>query len=180
MSIALSIGIEMNAKRRRWRAPFRFRIGLGLALLAAWTLCALFAVSISGQEPVAYDIYERHHAPSRAHYFGTDDLGRDIFGRVLYGARFTLGIGYTVSITTMVIGSAVGTLISYQPTLDRAIMRFLDAISAVPGLILALAILAVHGPGRNALVLSLTLALMPLVTRAVRARATPLRRAPYV
>ena len=123
MSIPPSNGSDPLPSRSKQQSQIQFRIAAGIFLLIAWTLCGLFAVSIAGHEPEEYDMCQRHLSPARAHPWGTVDLGHAVFGRVLYGTRFTLGIGYAVTIVTLSVGTVLGSIPCYSRRLDRLITR---------------------------------------------------------
>jgi len=121
---------------------------LGLGIILALLLVAAFAPWIAGQSPIAQDLAARLQEPSGEHLFGTDELGRDIFARVVWGARITLTIVAMVVVTVAPLGLVVGTAAGYfGGWFDAVLMRITDIFLAFPRLILALAFVAALGPG---------------------------------
>ena len=121
-------------------------------------LSAAFAPVLTPHDPTFLDPAVRLQGPSREHPLGTDDRGRDIFSRVIYGGRVSLMIGVSVTLAAALIGSALGLMSGYFPRLDTPIMRTLDGLMAFPSILLAIAIMAslgtvggqcLHRPGRR-------------------------------
>ena len=119
--------------------------------------------------------------PSLDHWFGTDDLGRDIFSRVLYGARYTLGIGLLSTVLSAVIGIVMGAVAGYfGGTIDSCLMRFLDIFQAFPSLVLAMAFCAVFGTGVDKCILALGITGVPGFARLMRANILRIRNMEYI
>src|SRR5574341_1423347 len=129
--------------RRLWRNRLAVT-GFGLLLLVLFG--ALFAGMLSSYDPLTMTVMERTRAPSLRHLMGTDNFGRDIFSRVLYGARLSLEVGVAVMLLTVAAGVLFGLLSGYFPRLDGPIMRVMDAMMAFPAILFAIAIMAVLGP----------------------------------
>lgn len=153
----------------------------GLALIAAICLLALLAPLLAGTDPDAQLLTERLQPPSAGYWFGTDNLGRDIFSRVLYGSRVTLVIVLAAALTVAPIGLAIGITSGYFGRwVDIVLMRVTDIFMAFPRLILALAFVAVLGPGIENAVLAIALTAWPPYARLARAETLSLRRREFV
>lgn len=153
---------------------------LALALLALVVLAAVFAPTLAPAAPTRMDIAHRLAPPGARHPLGSDDFGRDVLSRLLYGARLSLGVGaLTVALATalgLAIGLAAGTL----RRLDAALMRFTDALMAFPDILLAIALMAGLGPSVANVVLALGIVYTPRVARVVRGATLVLRELPFV
>jgi peptide/nickel transport system permease protein len=154
---------------------------MGLLVVALWLLIALLAPAIAPYSPVEQRLAERLSPPSLKHPFGTDELGRDVFSRVLYGARISLPIGFGVVILTAALGTTLGAVAGFVGGLvDEFIMRLCDAVLAFPSLILAMAITAALGPGLQNAMLAIVLVLWPEYARLMRGQVLALREMEYV
>ena len=153
----------------------------GLLIVLGWVIAALFAPALAPHSPLEQRLDERLAPPSVRHPFGTDELGRDVLSRVLYGARLSIPAGFVVVVLTALLGSALGMVSGYAGGLtDEVIMRVCDAMLAFPSLILAMAITTALGPGlRNAL-LAIVLVLWPEYARIIRAQVLSIRGMEYI
>ncbi|GBD10013.1 putative D,D-dipeptide transport system permease protein DdpC [Candidatus Thermoflexus japonica] len=170
-------------QRRGWLRDLRRSptLLIGLLLISLWAMAALLAPLIAPYSPVEQRLSERLSPPSAKHLFGTDELGRDVFSRVLYGARISLPIGLGVVALTALLGTALGAVAGFVGGLvDELIMRFCDAVLAFPSLILAMAITAALGPGLNNAMLAIVLVLWPEYARLMRGQVLYLRELEYV
>jgi len=153
--------------------------GLLIVLLLLFT--AAFAPWIASHDPLATDLAGRLQPPSGAYWFGTDHLGRDIYSRVVYGSRITLMIVFLVSILIGPIGMAVGLVSGYfGGWVDRTLMMVTDIVMAFPRLILALAFVAVLGPGIENAVIAVAITGWPPYARLARAETLSLRRREFI
>ncbi|MBI4922421.1 MAG: ABC transporter permease [Devosia nanyangense] len=155
---------------------------VGLMIVALLVLSAVFAPWLSlGKSPLDQDLAGRLAAPSAAHWFGTDELGRDIFSRTLYGARVTLTIVFLVSVVVAPIGLIVGTLAGYLGGwVDVVLMRITDIFLAFPRLILALAFAAALGPGIENAVIAISLTAWPPYARIARSETMAIARSDFI
>ena len=154
----------------------------GLLIVSSLVLIALFAPWIAGQvSPNAQDLATRLGAPSSTHWFGTDELGRDIYVRTVHGARVTLTIVMLVSVVVAPIGLAVGTTAGYLGGwVDAVLMRITDIFLAFPRLVLALAFAAALGPGIENAVIAISLTAWPPYARIARAETVTFARSDFI
>src|SRR5690606_22295212 len=122
----------------------------------------------------------RFRPPSAAHWFGTDMYGRDIFARVLYGAHISLWIGAAVAFLSGAGGAVIGLLAGYFRRADAILMRIMDALMALPAILLAVGITARLGPQTGSVIVALSVASLPRAARVVRAAALVVREQGYV
>lgn len=154
---------------------------IGLLIIGGWIVLALIAPQIAPYEPLKQNLDDRLQEPSRNHYFGTDELGRDIFSRVLYGGRITIPAGFAVIVFSGVVGSVVGAIAGYMGGLwDEAIMRFTELFQAFPTIILALAVTAALGPAIENAVLALVIVWWPRFARLMRGMVLSIKELDYV
>lgn len=153
----------------------------GLLIVLGWVAAAVFAPALAPHSPLEQRLDERLASPSARHLFGTDELGRDVLSRVLYGARLSIPAAFLVVVVTALLGGALGMVSGYAGGLtDEVIMRVCDAMLAFPSLILAMAITTALGPGlRNAL-LAIVLVLWPEYARIIRAQVLSIRGMEYI
>jgi peptide/nickel transport system permease protein len=153
----------------------------GLAVIAILIISAAFAPLIATHNPYAQDLTATLQAPSWAHYFGTDELGRDVFSRLVYGSRISLTIIGLVAVIVGPIGLAVGTIAGYfGGWFDTVLMRITDIFLSFPGLILSLAFVAALGAGLENAIVAIALTSWPPIARLARAETLTLRGADYV
>jgi len=153
---------------------------LGMILLAIIVLLAVAAPLATPYSPTALKVLDRLKGPSAAHWFGTDELGRDIFARVIYGGRYSLAIGALVVALSIAAGVLMGLLAGYFSRLDGPIMRIVDAMMSLPDILLAIAFVAVLGPSMANVILALSIVYAPRVARVVRASTLVVRELLFV
>jgi peptide/nickel transport system permease protein len=154
----------------------------GLVIVVLLIVVAAFAPWLSlGHSPIDQELANRLAAPSAAHWFGTDELGRDILSRTLFGARATLSIVLLVSVVVVPIGLTVGTVAGYRGGwIDRILMRITDIFLAFPRLILALAFAAALGPGIENAVIAISLTSWPPYARIARSETLAIARSDFI
>jgi peptide/nickel transport system permease protein len=153
----------------------------GVIIVLALILMAIFASWIAGQSPYAQLLTARLEPPSMEHWFGTDELGRDIFSRIIYGSRITLLIIFLVSIVVLPVGLLIGTVAGYfGGVLDMFLMRVTDIFLAFPRLVMALAFAAALGPGIENAVLAISITAWPPYARLARAETMTIRRSDFI
>jgi peptide/nickel transport system permease protein len=154
---------------------------LGLFLLSVVGLGVLLAPVIARYNPNSIDVEALNLLPSGMHPFGTDFLGRDLWARTLYGGRLSLAVGFSVVAIESVFGVAFGLLAGYAgKVVDSIIMRFMDVLLAVPGLLLALGIIAVLGTGLESAVIALGVGGIPFYARLTRGMTLKIQEQEYV
>lgn len=141
---------------------------------------ALFAPLLSPYDPLKMEIQDRMQGPNSQHWFGTDDFGRDILSRVIYGTQISMGVGFNVVLITSIVGIFLGIFSAFYRVLDNIIMRINDGLMAFPEILLAIAIVAALGPGKENVIIALSIVYTPLVARIVRAQAIVEREKVYV
>jgi peptide/nickel transport system permease protein len=157
--------------RERWHAACRSpTLIAGLLILAFWIVCALLGADITPRDPYADDLLATLSPPSTAHWFGTDQLGRDIFSRVIVGARDILIVAPLATLLGTVLGTALGLSIGFfRGVLDDVVSRIIEALQALPLVIVALMALAAVGTSNVTVVLVIGFVFTPLIARTVRA-----------
>jgi peptide/nickel transport system permease protein len=185
----MSTAITAVATSRPSRSPAAILVGklfrrklvlAGAAILVIVTLLALFAPWVTPYEPMAMKIIDRMQSPRAAHWFGTDELGRDVFSRVVFGARYSLAIGASVVLISVTGGVLLGLVAGFFRRLDGPIMRFVDAMMSFPDILLAIALVAVLGASITNVILALAIVYTPRVARVVRASTLVVRELLFI
>ncbi|WP_226093358.1 nickel transporter permease [Dickeya oryzae] len=182
---------EAPATRRQavWGQRYRLWLGfrtnplavIGLIIIAVVMLLALVAPWLAPYDPGFQNLSNRLAAPSAAHWFGTDELGRDVFSRIVYGGRTTLGMVLAVVALTAPIGLLVGCIAGYAGGwLDKILMRLTDIFLAFPRLVLALAFVAALKPGVESAILAIALTAWPPYARLARAETLQFRHTDFI
>jgi peptide/nickel transport system permease protein len=154
-------------------------IGFVVAVLLA--LMAIFAPLITPYPYAKQDLSHTRAAPSAQHYFGTDELGRDIFSRVVWGSRFSLSVGVLAVLLGTTVGMVFGAFAGYfGGVVDGLIMRFVDILQSIPGILLAITISVVLGPGLFNTLLALSVGGIPMACRLLRASILGIRHQEYL
>lgn len=189
---ALDLAASRTQRRgRRWwqsrarsgnvRSPWRQPLAIvGLAVIIAWALVAVFAPLIAPHDPIAQDS-PLFLSPGAHSWFGTDELGRDVLSRVVYGTRITLPLAALLVVASMIIGSVLGGLAGLLGgAVDTVIMRTADLVFAFPGIILAMAVTAALGPQLRNAVIAVVVVSWPIYARLVRGLVLSARTSQYV
>ena len=155
-------------------------IGLGAVILLLVLAAAAAAPSLAPYDPLDIQPAERLHRPGQLHPFGTDEFGRDILSRVLFGARLSLLVGGLVTAASITVGTVIGLVAGSSPRADRVIMRIMDGVMAFPDILLAIALMAALGPSVRNVVLALAFVYTPRVARVVRASVLVVVNQDYV
>lgn len=176
---------ERSPERPSVRAIRRFRRHklalVGLVVLGLLLLCAAFPGWIAPYEPLAIEMADRLQPPSAAHWFGTDDFGRDILARIIYGARISLQVGIIAVGIAASVGIPLGLIAGYFGGLvDAVIMRCMDVIFAFPAILLAITIMALLGPSTTNVMIAIGIVYIPIFARLVRGSTLALKAQEYV
>lgn len=155
-------------------------IAFGSALVLLMIFVAVFAPWLWTKDPTALAPALRTREPSAEWWFGTDMLGRDVYSRVLYGTRVSLTVGFAVAICSSVIGLTIGLISGFIRVADAVIMRIMDGMMSIPSILLAIALMALTRGSVGNVVLAITIAEIPRVSRLVRGVVLSLREQPYV
>lgn len=154
---------------------------LSLVVLLGLIICAIFADYIA---PYPYDLQDYDHTfefPSRQHLLGTDNFGRDILGRIIYGSRISLIVGFSSIIVAIIFGGLLGAISGYYGNkVDNAIMRAMDVLMAIPGMLLAISLAAALKPGLMNLVIAIAIADVPGYARVVRASVLTIKEQEFI
>jgi peptide/nickel transport system permease protein len=155
-------------------------VAIGGGLVLVLILMALLAPFLATVDPTALAPARRTRAPSPEYWFGTDMLGRDIYSRVLYGARVSLLVGFTVAILSSLIGLTIGLFSGFLRWADGIVMRVMDGLMSIPQILLAIALMALTRGSVGNVIMAITIAEIPRVSRLVRGVVLSLREQPYV
>ncbi|MDP3670867.1 MAG: ABC transporter permease [Telluria sp.] len=174
--------IERQARQPRWlrfskRHPM---LVFGLVLLLIMVLLAVFAPWLTAHDPTEMNVIERLKPASVAHVFGTDAMGRDIFSRTLHGARVSLLVGFCVALLSVAIGIVIGTVAGFSRWIDAIVMRIMDGMMAIPGILLAVALMTLIQASVQTVIIAIALPEIPRVVRLVRALVLTIREQPYI
>ncbi len=183
MSGTLQAPSRSNSRWRQLVSTFNYNklswVGLGLFFLLA--LLALCAPLIAPYHPIDQSIMDRMQPPSMDHWFGTDQFGRDLFTRALYGARVSLFVGTVSVLLGMLIGGSLGVIAGYFGKLtDLIIMRIMDVMLSFPTLIMGIIIVALLGPSLPNVIIAITATLIPKFARVARAPTITIRERAYI
>jgi peptide/nickel transport system permease protein len=151
-----------------------------LGFIVVICLLGIFAPAVTSIEPDFVDPVVRLQAPSSAHWFGTDDLGRDVYSRAIYSARVSLLVGISVMIGATLLGSVIGLIAGYYRAIDTVTMRVMDGLEAFPSILLAIAIMATFGSATRNVIIALSVVFAPNIARLVRSTTIMNREQTYV
>ena len=175
---------------RKRRSPFMdvlVRLGrsplamFGLAIICVLVFCAIFAEVISPYSPIKQDLMHMFETPSAAHWLGTDEFGRDILSRLIYGARVSLQVGFIAVGIALVTGGMLGAISGYYSgRLDNCIMRVMDVLLSIPQTLLAIAIVAALGPSLMNLMIAVGISAVPTYARIVRGSVLSIRSMEFI
>lgn len=155
-------------------------IVLGGVLLGIMIFIAIFAPYLGTVDPTAISPIKRLRPPSAEYWFGTDMLGRDVYSRVMYGARVSLIVGFAVAAVASAIGTLIGVISGFSRILDSIIMRVMDGLMSIPAILLAIALMALTSGSVGNVIIAISVTEVPRVARLIRGVVLYLREQPYV
>lgn len=179
-----ALALQAQTTRRRFKVPVFFRSPLtvaGLVIITIFVLAALLAPIVAPYEPNKQNLTLRLKPPTIEHWLGTDQLGRDVFSRIVWGARISLTVGLVVVISASIFGTIVGMIAGYWGGwTDDGLMRVTDIFFAFPSLILAMAIAGALSPNITNAMIAIAIVTWPVYARLVRAQVLQLRKREFV
>ena len=171
-----------SGRRNVWRALMAEPLGIiGGLIVLAFVLMAVFAPWLAPHDPLKIDVMHKFSGPSLEHWAGTDQLGRDLLSRIIYGARTALGVAITATGIAGIFGILLGLVAGYGPRwLDSLLILCFDAITSLPMIMFALAVITVLGPSTKTLILVIILVSIPGYARFIRAQTLSLVRSDFI
>ncbi|OCA84198.1 peptide ABC transporter permease [Bacillus sp. FJAT-27225] len=168
--------------KEAWQSFYKNKLALiGLSIVVFFIILAIIAPLIAPYSFKEQVLAERMQAPSSKHWFGTDDFGRDIFSRVIYGARISLWVGFSSVLGSVVIGTLLGVVSGYYGRwVDTIISRIFDIMLAFPSILLAIAVVAILGPSLQNALIAIALINIPNFGRIVRSRVLSVKQEEYI
>ena len=154
-------------------------IVIGAVILAMLATLGLIAPWIA-DDPLSFDPLERLRVPSAEFFFGTDEFGRDVYSRVVYGARISLMVGVSVAVIATVVGLTIGVLCGYYRRVDDVLMRVMDGLMAIPPILLAIALITLMKASLTIVIIAISIPEIPRVVRLVRSVVLQVRGLPYI
>jgi peptide/nickel transport system permease protein len=155
-------------------------ITLGAVLLSLLVVMAVFAPFIATSDPFKITPVNRLRPPSERWWFGTDQFGRDVFSRTVYGARVSLIVGLSVAAFSSILGLALGLACGYFRKVDSIVMRIMDGLMAIPSILLAIALITLSRPGLGIVIVAIVIPEVPRIVRVVRSVVLSIRSQPYI
>jgi len=181
MSLVETAPTPLPGRFARLRREIPASLVVGGTLTLAWILVALGAPLLTSYDPLKVDVLQALRAPGAEHWLGADAIGRDVFARIIYGARYDLAMAFFGVVGPIIVGSIVGLIGGYfGGRIDAWLMRFLEVTVSFPYFVLVIAIVAVLGPGLGSYFISLTLVNWVSYTRLLRSQALVLRNVDFV
>ncbi len=171
-----------SGKRNVWRALMAEPLGImGGVIVLAFVVMALFAPWLAPYDPFKIDVMHKFSSPSLAHWAGTDQLGRDLLSRIIFGARTALGVAVTATGVAGLVGILLGLIAGYGPRwLDSLLILCFDSMTSLPMIMFALAVITVLGPSTATLILVIILVSIPGYARFIRAQTLSLVRSDFI
>ncbi|GAC1322520.1 MAG: ABC transporter permease [Chloroflexota bacterium] len=180
-TVALSSGKRIHTSaQRRQRVVVSPNVSVGALLLLLIICVGIAAPWLTTFDPQAVAPEQRLEAPGGLHLAGTDNFGRDLFSRTVFGARVSLLVGSVVALLSTLLGTALGLIAGYYPRMDRILMRLMDSLMAFPAVVLAVAIMAAVGPQVSNVIIALTVVYLPRIARLVRSVVLVVREMQYI
>ncbi|MCP4752402.1 MAG: ABC transporter permease [Proteobacteria bacterium] len=164
------------------RAVFKHKLSrAGIIIIITFCLMAIFSPFLAPYDPSEQDLYNVLSGPTKAHLLGTDNVGRDLLSRIIYGSRITMGVALFASMGSTVIGVTLGLIAGFKGGwVDTVIMRIVDIVMVLPGLLIVLVLAAALGPGFTNIVIAITLIGWTGFARTIRGQVLQVRELPFV
>lgn len=177
--------VKQTLKKEQRRLLLRRFLSNKLMLTGSIIILVITGFALVGPYLVPYDPYEmdpvkRLQPPNAEHLLGTDNFGRDLLTRIVYGAQVSIGVGFSVALITAVFGMVIGLYSGYYRALDQILMRICDGLMAIPGILLAIALVAALGPRMENVIIALGIVFIPYVARIVRSATLVVREETYI
>lgn len=179
--------VEMSKKLKKeqraltlLRLRSNYGLLVGAIIFVLLVIVALIGPFLTSYGPYDMKVIERLQAPSAAHLLGTDEFGRDLLTRLLHGARVSISVGLVVALLSSLLGLIIGVYATYYRTLDHILMRICDGLTAIPGILLAIALMAALGASAWNVIIALTIVFTPNIARIVRSTALVVREQTYI
>lgn len=173
--------LKKEQRRLAIRGFFNNKLAVtGGVITTIIVLLILLAPIIVSQDPYSMVVTDKLQGPSAEHWFGTDNFGRDLFSRVIYGLQNSMMVGFVVALITAIVGTIVGLYASYYRVLDGILMRICDSLMAFPAILLAIAIMAALGPTTLNVIIAVSIVYTPFIARTVRSSALVIREQTYI
>src|SRR5262249_35403213 len=180
VNVAATLVPKHAGRVQAWRFVRRNpTLVIGLVILGAMLLAALAAPWIAG-DPYSMKPVQRFKPPSETLWFGTDNLGRDVYARTVYGTRVSLAVGLIVALLAISIGLLIGLLAGFSRTVEVLVMRLMDGLMAIPAILLAIALISLFKGSVAVVVVAIVIPEVPRVARLVRSIVLTTREQPYV
>ncbi|MGG0719501.1 ABC transporter permease [Robertmurraya massiliosenegalensis] len=177
----IKASLKKQQRQLMWRRFFSNKLMvIGCVIFITLTIIALIGPSLLSYDPYEMKVAERLHAPSEEHLLGTDEFGRDLLTRIVYGAQVSMGVGLAVTLISSLLGLIIGLYASYYTILDHILMRICDGLMAIPGILLAIALMAALGPSPTNVIIALTIVFTPNIARIVRSSALVIREQTFI
>jgi ABC-type dipeptide/oligopeptide/nickel transport system permease subunit len=151
----------------------------GLIVLTVITLSAVFSPLLAPYDPRAQAVKERLQGPSAKHWLGTDQFGRDILSRIIYGGRLSIIVGFVSVSVGLLLGGSIGLIAGYFKAMDNLLMRLMDIMLSFPAILLAIAVMAILGPGLINVMIAVGIRSVPSYARVVRSTVLSIKELPY-
>lgn len=179
VQLSKQLKAEQRALRFR-RVKSNYGLIIGATIIVLFIIIALIGPYFTSFGPYDMKVVDRLQAPSSEHLLGTDEFGRDVLTRVMYGARVSISVGLTVALLSSILGLVIGAYAAFYKTLDHILMRICDGLIAIPGILLAIALMAALGASATNVIIALTIVFTPNIARIVRSSALVIREQTYI
>ncbi|MGW8822552.1 ABC transporter permease [Paenibacillus sp. BR1-192] len=162
------------------RLKSNYGLLIGATIFVVLVILALIGPLFTNYGPYDMKVVDRLTPPGAEHWLGTDEFGRDLLTRLLYGARVSISVGLAVALLSSALGLVIGVYATYYKTLDHILMRICDGLIAIPGILLAIALMAALGASALNVIIALTIVFTPNIARVVRSAALVVREQTYI